>query len=82
MCARAHHLLGDSISLPLVYVHHAGGNMKEATFKDALRIADILDFDVDAVWDLIKGRKYTHPAELELHVCQVHAEVAPEELGL
>jgi RNAse (barnase) inhibitor barstar len=55
--------------------------MKEATFKDALRIADILDFDVDAVWDIIKGRKYNDPADLELHVCQVHAQMAPEELG-
>jgi hypothetical protein len=66
--------------LPLDSFHNSGETMKEATFKDAMRIADALNLDAYGVWELIKGRKYSEKAELELMVCYVIAQSAPEEM--
>lgn len=54
--------------------------MQEATYKDAMRIADALNLDADAVWQLIKGKKYSEKAELELMVCHIISQLSPEEM--
>lgn len=56
--------------------------MKEATFKDAIRIGDALDLDFDVVWQLIKGKKYDDKVELELMVCHVISQLAPEDMDI
>ncbi len=56
--------------------------MQEATYKDAMRIADALNLDADAVWELIKGKKYSEKAELELMVCHIISQLSPEGMDI
>jgi hypothetical protein len=56
--------------------------MKEATFKDAMLIADALNLDTEAVWQLIKGKRYSERVELEVFVCNIISQFSPEGMDI
>lgn len=51
--------------------------MKEATFQDAVALAQKLNLDKDSVWKIIEGRKYSTLTELAMAVQAAFAVPQP-----
>jgi hypothetical protein len=54
-----------------------GDIMKEATFQDAVALAQKLNLDKDSVWKIIEGRKYSTLTELAMAVQAAFAVPQP-----
>ena len=52
--------------------------MKEATFQDAVTLAQKLNLDEESVWKIIEGKRYSNLTELAM---AVQAALAISETG-